>query len=79
MTRSAAEYRRPHPRTVSGPWRFVCAWLLAAPLAVQAAEVDPFPHATAAIGAQRLVVAAAASLDAPRFVADALAPPASGL
>ena len=42
-------------------------------------EPGPFPHAAAAIGAQRLVVAAADSLDGPRNVVDALATPEAGL
>lgn len=64
---------------MSGRFRLAWAGVLAFPLAAAAADPGSFPHAAAAIGAQRVVVAAAGHLEVARLVADAVATPEAGL
>lgn len=79
MTRPATADRRPRPYRATGLLAFVWAVLLAAPGGAAIPGIDHYPRAAAAIGAQRLVVAAADELEVPRLFVAALAGPSVAL
>jgi hypothetical protein len=79
MTRPATADRRPRPYRATSLLAFAWAVLLAAPGGAAIPGIDHYPRAAAAIGAQRLVVAAADELEVPRLFAAALAGPSAAL